>query len=1088
MHTYPMMLSRVLSCLSLVTLTGCFSAGAKPPGANAPCSTNDSCPTGYKCYQATLVASGKFCCKDSTACGPVASGGTSAGGGSAKGGQSGDAASSSGGRIVADGSLYDGGAGGGTDSGGSGGGSGGSPDAAPDASTPPSQDAPVLLSAGALCSVNSDCALNNCVDGVCCATACAGCNACKSTQTGVSDGTCAPVSLGLDPHNTCTDETASKPCGNDGTCDGKGACHKVSNGKVCAAATCSGTTFTPVATCDGAGICTAGTPQDCGLFQCALTGCLKACTTDTDCGTTNYCSAAGTCAAKLANGATATAGSQCTSGVVADGVCCDKACAGCLACTSALNGQAASTTGQCLQVMLGKAGHGTCTAAPPCGLDGMCDGNGACHYTPAATSCAPDSCSGSTLMTSACDGVAHTCVASSNACKGALVCASASACKTTCTADSDCVTGDYCASGVCTAKLDNGAKCGGQNQCKNGNCVEGVCCDGACGQICRSCLGSKTGGQDGTCANMTPGSACTGGVCNSTTSTTPACQACVQNNSCPPTNACKTGKLDCSTGTAVCKEDQNLDATHACGPAASCNTTTNKATRAQMCDGQGNCPVAIVDACAYGCNGTVCATAKPQGTACGSTAECATGLSCADGYCCNSTCTGSCQACNVASALGTCTTLVSGSTPHSGHTPCVTSDATCAGYCNGTSASCAYPSTTCGTSTCTGQSYQATGTCSGGVCAKPNPQTCNNSCLAGTGCVACTPTAKQCSSSGVPQVCSSSGTWQNGTSCSGCATCSAGACVPSAGSCPAADVCHAAGTCNTSTGSCTAGAPVTGPCNDNDACTVNDSCQSGTCKGSPKPCSAVACQTNTGCSNGTCLTTPAQDGTSDPLCLNSNYPVCVGGSCQQCYSSSNCKGNLPNCNTATHTCVECVSDANCAAKTTKSCDTTKNQCVCRRPSAGNLLKNPGFDTDLSNWVTSPDQVSWYGNDADGCMNSGEAYSTYSMQEPAQCVSASPGVIYWLGATFNFSYLYDGSYCEVDFYNVSGCNQGYYSIGSAQIGPNGGNTDFPLNGWRSYSTSVTAPPGTVSAYVFCNLDENNDGNGVDQIYLNKTNSF
>jgi hypothetical protein len=1091
MRTYITTISRALCCLSLVTLVGCFSGGATPPGANTSCTTDDSCPTGYKCDQATTGAIGKFCCKDAKNCGPAVGSGGSGGrtldgpglasggaigadGPSSKGGSDAGASSGgAGGSSVGDGGI--GGAGGGAGgsgvgeggNGGIGGGAGGSSggisagrDAAPDAPTLV-PDAPVLLSPGAACSVDSDCALNYCVDGVCCDKACTGCNACKNSQTGVNDGTCAFASLGLNPHKTCVDETATNACGNDGTCDGKGACHKVSNSKVCTAASCSGSTFNPAATCDGAGACKPSTPEDCGLFQCATTGCLKKCTTDTDCGTTNYCSAAGTCAAKLANGMAATAGSQCTFGVVADGVCCDKACVGCYACTSALNGQAASTTGQCLPVMIGKAGHGTCTAAPPCGLDGMCDGNGACHYTPAATSCAPDSCSGSTLKTSACDGVAHTCVATSNACKGALVCASATGCKTTCTADSDCVTGDYCASGTCTTKLDNGATCGGSSQCKNGNCVEGVCCDGVCGQTCRSCLASKTGGKDGTCANMTPGSACTGGVCNSTTSTTPACVACVQGASCPPTNVCKTGKLDCSTGAAVCKEDQNLDSTHACGPAASCSTTTKKATHAQMCSA-GTCPAAIVDDCgAYGCNGTVCATTKPQGTACASTAECATGLSCADGYCCNSTCTGSCQACNVSGHLGTCTTLGSGSTPFTGHPPCVASDATCAGYCNGTSASCTYPSTTCGTSTCSGQIYQATGTCNNGACAKPNPQTCS-SCLAGTGCVACTPTAKQCSSSGVPQVCSSSGTWQNGTACSGCATCSAGACVAGSGSCSSPPTCRGLGTCTVVSGVGTCSYPIAsgGQCSNGNGCITGETCQSnGTCGGgSSKVCSSP-CHNNGGCSGGNCLAGTQKNGVQDLSCQSIGAPGnwCNAGNCVECFQDSNCPSSSPVCDISTHT------------------------CQCRRPSAGNVVPNPGFN-DMSYW-TAGNSI-WSTTDVDGCPGSGSVGGINLSSSPYQCFPVSRSTYYYFGGVFNVQNVNNTARCTLVYYGPGTiCTPDNETGVPIFIGPQGSNSS---TGWLRYKVDASSTPDSDAASIECEMG--NAHVDIDQLYLNPNGTF
>lgn len=437
--------------------------------------------------------------------------------------------------------LLDAGAGGATGSGGIGslgsGGRGGVGGGVVDAPADRGQ----LLPSGVPCSANGDCNTGFCVDGICCATACSGCNACTNALTGKADGTCAAVLTGTDPHGQCTDETASNQCGNDGTCDGNGACRKVSMSHVCKAASCStdGKTFTPATTCDGAGACTVAAPQSCGVFQCSTTGCLKTCTTSADCGGGNYCdTGAGTCAASKPNGTAATKKEECTSGFVADGVCCDKDCTGCSACTSALNGQAASTTGQCLPVVANKtAPHSACAANPPCGLDGTCDGSGNCHYPTVGTACANPSCSGSSLTTSACDA-AHACTPLTKPCDGALVCdATGTACKTgACTGDSDCITGYYCASGVCTIKVDDAGTCSTNGQCKNGNCVSGVCCHTACGE-CNSCstgtctaVGNGTGcGSSQVCVSGSCQSGCwINGSLVSSGSSNPsnACQAC----------------------------------------------------------------------------------------------------------------------------------------------------------------------------------------------------------------------------------------------------------------------------------------------------------------------------------------------------------------------------------------------------------------------------------------------------------------------------------------------------------------------------------------------------------------------------------
>src|SRR5664279_4142851 len=97
MRAYSVTVVKVLYCLSLAALAGCVSSGAKAPGANAPCKTDDGCPSGYQCFRATTGASGLFCCKDKTSCGPTGSGG--AGGGGIDGAIALDGPSSKGGAI-----------------------------------------------------------------------------------------------------------------------------------------------------------------------------------------------------------------------------------------------------------------------------------------------------------------------------------------------------------------------------------------------------------------------------------------------------------------------------------------------------------------------------------------------------------------------------------------------------------------------------------------------------------------------------------------------------------------------------------------------------------------------------------------------------------------------------------------------------------------------------------------------------------------------------------------------------------------------------------------------------------------------------
>jgi len=208
---------------------------------------------------------------------------------------------------------------------------------------------------------------------------------------------------------------------------------------------------------------------------------------------------------------------------------------------------------------------------------------------------------------------------------------------------------------------------------------------------------------------------------------------------------------DCSGSCMTCTTD------HTCAPLKGMDDPTNR--------------------CAGTCDATGACKAK-KGQACQSATACVSGTTCADGYCCDKACSGTCEACDVANALGTCTTLSSGAQPRAGRTAC-TGSGTCVGTCNGASPACFYTTAACGTATCTSTNYQAAGTCNQGTCAMPAVQSCSNACVvASGGCTGvCSPTAVKCSATGVPQLCSSAGGWQDQTDCQNGFTCSAGACA-----------------------------------------------------------------------------------------------------------------------------------------------------------------------------------------------------------------------------------------------------------------------------------------------------------------------
>jgi len=181
---------------------------------------------------------------------------------------------------------------------------------------------------GATCTAGNECASMICAQGVCCKTACAG--ACKSCAITGSEGECINVPAGVDPLGQCSDD-GMMTCGDDGTCDGSGACGKYSGATTCAAATCTGSTATAPRTCNGAGTCLMVLPVSCAPYLCGSSGaCRTSCTGDADCLAPNVCmgttcgppgtgGTGGTGGTTGAGGTTGTAGAAGTTGVAGAG-------------------------------------------------------------------------------------------------------------------------------------------------------------------------------------------------------------------------------------------------------------------------------------------------------------------------------------------------------------------------------------------------------------------------------------------------------------------------------------------------------------------------------------------------------------------------------------------------------------------------------------------------------------------------------------------------------------------------------------------------------------------------------------------------
>ncbi|HXU62214.1 MAG TPA: hypothetical protein VN962_10960 [Polyangia bacterium] len=712
-----------------------------------------------------------------------------------------------------------------------------------------------LKSMGQPCSAAAECTSGFCGDGVCCATACAG--SCRSCALSTSLGTCAPVPAGAgDPHGGCFDQGAAS-CGTDGTCDGAGACHKYPTGTECAPETCSKGVYTPPSTCGATGTCRAPDAITCAPYVCNGARCYTACGNDSACATGNAC-VQGSCGTKP-NGAFCSTGTECQSQHCAQGVCCASACTGsCVSC--AISG----SMGSCTPVPTGLPDPlALCADQGPtsCGTDGKCQA-GACQKYPSGTACSNASCPvpGATFTgAGTCDG-AGTCWVPAAASCFPFTCG-LNACKSSCTSDQDCAGGQYCNQGSCGQKT-NGAVCQTGPECQSGICAQGVCCATACTGSCLSCAVS---GKAGTCTPVAAGGADPSGQCLNQGAA-----------SCGMTGFCNGGGA-CAVYAAGTQ----------CAPPACADPTTT--TLARTCDGAGACKPAATQSCApYVCSSTTksCLAAcgsdadcvapatcnagscgvKRLGQSCSAGGQCASGF-CVDGVCCSAAACGTCQACNVGGAAGSCQPVAAGSAePHQlcpASPPCGF-DGTCngAGACRNVSAG-----TSCGAATCTG-STTTVSTCNGaGLCTQA-AQTCPGHFICGgSGCLTTCLADGDCVAGTTCQSGSCTNLAPLGTACTTNAECFSGMCTDhvccqsaSCGACNACNLAGKAGTCaplpsGTSCGAAACKPGKTGTLNAASTCDAAGHCVAGAAIDcSPQACvnaaCTIGCASNSDCAPG----------------------------------------------------------------------------------------------------------------------------------------------------------------------------------------------------------------------------------------------
>lgn len=544
----------------------------------------------------------------------------------------------------------------------------------------------------------------------------------------------------------------------------------------------------------------------------------------------------------------------------------------------------------------------------PCGVAELCDG--------ASEDCPPDlhkdasavcqvaSCTGAVAKpqincagTAACPTAADV-ICSEYACNG-------NACGTQCANDEGCQPDHYCVDGTCEKRIDPGGKCTDDSQCSksNAHCVDGVCCNTVCKEICEAC---DIAGKEGTCSIVTGDPHGTRGPCLGDGS---VC-----------TGTC-VGKLrarcEWPTMQTVCVE-------------ASCDPTTGIALEQNFCDGIGNCaktdPIdcdpfvcgatacrgnCVSDAqCVKGsfCKAGVCEELQKPGVACNRDGQCASGF-CTDGVCCDGRCDGQCEACGKS---GKCEAVTGA--PVGKRTACSGAEGDdCAGSCDGKlRTGCIYPAgeVTCREASCDAGKATLAARCNGsGACTAARSVACKNGCegsiCAGDACVVngdCKE-GEHC----IAGTCAATG--KNGDACGAASDCTSGFCVDGVccdracdSQCEACDAAKGAGVCS----------PVSGaPHGGRVQCTTDGSACGGACDGkNPEGCSYP---TGTSCGDGSC--TPAEDGGEAVATV---AVQCNGsGRCpaprQQACGDAGCDAELTQCNGACADGSKCPAGQFCSA-------------------------------------------------------------------------------------------------------------------------------------------------------------------------------
>lgn len=153
----------------------------------------------------------------------------------------------------------------------------------------------------------------------------------------------------------------------------------------------------------------------------------------------------------------------------------------------AADGRHCSVDGDCLS---DHCTDGVCCSTPCDELCDSCDlpgSVGTCMPTPIGGSCGDPMCRGTSItLPGVCTAGGECTRDEPRRCPQGF-CADDLTCSSTCTPDS-CAADEICTEGlVCVVPGADGASCGADDHCESGYCVDGICCNRPCDDICESC-------------------------------------------------------------------------------------------------------------------------------------------------------------------------------------------------------------------------------------------------------------------------------------------------------------------------------------------------------------------------------------------------------------------------------------------------------------------------------------------------------------------------------------------------------------------------------------------------------------------------